>query len=152
MCEFLIPTKIRISKIPHAGTGRFFVHNHKKGTIIRKQIIDSPCLHVIKDNSGLKKYDIELLKHFGHTKPIHSNITTNYVYLNFPPMNTNHSIYNNIDFEYNDTEKITYVTRDVYAGEEIYQNYCNFDKCDWFEEFLHDHSILSARELGDLIK
>lgn len=29
-------------------------------------------------------------------------------------MNTNHSIYNNIDFEYNDTEKITYVTRDVY--------------------------------------
>ena len=67
-------------------------------------------------------------------------------------MNTNHSIYNNIDFEYNDTEKITYVTRDVYAGEEIYQNYCNFDKCDWFEEFLHDHSMLSARELGDLIK
>ena len=100
----------------------------------------------------MKKYDIDILKHFGHTLPIHSNIKTNFVYLNFPPMNTNHSIYNNIDFEYTENEKLTYLTRDVYSGEEIYQNYCNFSECKWFEDYLHKYERVSARELGEIFK
>ena len=52
-------------------------------------------------------------------------------------MNTNHSLNNNIDYIYTNCEKITRLTRDVKAGEEMLQNYCNFTKNEWFEDFLH---------------
>ena len=41
MCEFLIPTKIRISKIPHAGTGRFLY------IIIKKVLLSENKLLVV---------------------------------------------------------------------------------------------------------
>lgn len=152
MSKFLINTLIKSSSIEGAGTGRFFVEDHNKGTIIRRQIIGSDSLHVIKKKEQLQKYNLELLKHFGHSKPKHSELKTNYVYLNFPPMNTNHSENNNIDFLYTDTEKITYITKDVKGGDEIFQNYCNFEKIEWFEDYLHEQELISARELGELIK
>lgn len=151
MSNFLIKTVIQASTIEGAGTGRFFVEDHNKGTIIRRQIIGSDSLHVIKNKEALSKYNLQLLKHFGHSKPKHSELKTNYVYLNFPPMNTNHSEDNNIDFIYTDNEKITYLTKDVKAGDEIFQNYRNFEKVDWFEEYLHEKDLISARELGVLI-
>ena len=152
MSIFLVKTIIHSSSIPGAGTGRFFVEDQKKGTIIRKQKIGSDSLHVIKTRDELDKYNLQLLKHFGHSKPKHSELKTNYVYLNFPPMNTNHSEDNNIDFIYVHDEKITYLTKDVKAGDEIFQNYRNFEKVDWFEEYLHGKGEISARELGELIK
>jgi len=148
---FLIETVVKPSSIPNAGRGRFFINNHKKDTIIRKQIIGSDNLHCIKNKEGLDKYDIDFLKHFGHTKPKHSEIETNYVYLNNPSMNTNHSLNNNIDYIYTNCEKITRLTRDVKAGEEMLQNYCNFTKNEWFEDFLHKADMISARELGEHI-
>ena len=66
-------------------------------------------------------------------------------------MNTNHSEDNNIDFLYTNNEKITYITKDVKSGDEIFQNYRNFEKVDWFEEYLHEKDLISARELGILI-
>ena len=152
MSDFLIKTIIQPSSIQGAGTGRFFVEDHKKGTIIRKQKMGSDNLHVIKNKDELDKYNLQLLKHFGHSKPKHSELKTNYIYLNFPPMNTNHSEDNNIDFIYVHDEKITYLTKDVNAGDEIFQNYRNFEKVDWFEEYLHEKGEISARELGELIK
>lgn len=148
MTEFLIKTIVKPSTIKDAGKGRFFVEDQKKGTIIRKQIINSDSLHVIKNREELKKYDLYLLMHFGHSKPKHSKLNTNYVYLNFPPMNTNHSEDSNIDFIYSNSEKITYLTKDVKAGEEIFQNYRNFEKIEWFENYLHEKNLISARELG----
>ena len=152
MSDFLIKTVIHSSSIQGAGTGRFFVEDHRKGTIIRKQKIGSDNLHVIKNRDDLDKYNLQLLKHFGHSKPKHSELTTNYVYLNFPPMNTNHSENNNIDFIYTNNEKITYLTKDVKAGDEIFQDYRNFEKVEWFEKYLHEKDLISARELGELIK
>jgi len=149
--DFLIPTIIKTSNIKNAGSGRFFIENHKKGTIIREQIINSDSLHVIKNKEECKKYDIELLKHFGHSLPNNSEIKTNYVYINFPPMNTNHSLDNNIDFLFKDNKKITFLIKDVKSGEEILQNYSNFRKVDWFEDYLHENNLISARELGNLI-
>lgn len=152
MSDFLIKTIIQPSSIQGAGTGRFFVEDHEKGTIIRKQKMGSDNLHVIKNKDELDKYNLQLLKHFGHSKPKHSELKTNYIYLNFPPMNTNHSEDNNIDFIYVHHEKITYLTKDVKAGDEIFQNYRNFERVYWFEEYLHEKGEISARELGELIK
>ena len=152
MSDFFIKTIIQPSSIQGAGTGRFFVEDHNKGTIIRKQKMGSDNLHVIKNKDELDKYNLQLLKHFGHSKPKHSEIKTNYIYLNFPPMNTNHSEDNNIDFIYVHNEKITYLTKDVKAGDEIFQNYRNFERVYWFEEYLHEKGEISARELGELIK
>ena len=151
MNNFLVKTIIQPSTIEGAGTGRFFVEDQKKGTIIRKQKIGSESLYVIKNKEELSKYNLQLLKHFGHSKPKHSELKTNYVYLNFPPMNTNHSEDNNIDFIYVHDEKITYLTKDVKAGDEMFQNYRNFEKVHWFEEYLHEKGEISARELGMLI-
>ncbi len=148
---FQIETEIKLSNIPEAGEGRFFKKSYKKNTIVRIQKIGSETLHVIKNKEELLKYNLQLLKHFGHSKPKHSGLENNHVYLNFPPMNTNHSEDNNIDFLYSNGEKITYLTKDVNVGDEMFQNYRNFEKVDWFEEYLHENNEISARELGILI-
>ena len=145
---FLIPTYVKESTIKSAGKGRFIIGNHKKGSIIIKQEINSETLHVIKNKDELKNYNIELLKHFAHTEPKDCNLKTNYVYLNFPPMNTNHSENNNIDYIYFDKYKITYLIRNVKDNEELLQNYCNFKQNNWFEDYLHNNKLISARELG----
>jgi hypothetical protein len=148
MTDFLIKTVIKDSSIKDAGTGRFFLEDLKKGTIIRKQIIGSDNLKVIKNKEELDNYDITLLKHFGHSKPKNSKLNTNYIYLNNPTMNTNHSDNYNIDFEYRDNEKITYLIKDVKCGDEMLQNYCNYEKVDWFEEYLHERQLISQREFA----
>ena len=58
---FLIPTYVKESTIKGAGKGRFIIGNHKKGSIIRKQEINSETLHVIKNKDELENYNIELL-------------------------------------------------------------------------------------------
>ena len=56
---FLIPTYVKESTIKGAGKGRFIIGNHKKGSIIRKQEINSETLHVIKNKDELENYNIE---------------------------------------------------------------------------------------------
>lgn len=63
-------------------------------------------------------------------------------------MNTNHSANNNIDYIYSDKYKITYLIRNVKDNEELLQNYCNFKQNNWFEDYLHNNKLISARELG----
>jgi hypothetical protein len=63
-------------------------------------------------------------------------------------MNTNHSANNNIDYIYSDKYKITYLIRNVKDNEELLQNYCNFKENNWFEDYLHNNNLISARELG----
>ena len=153
MSNFLVKTIIQPSTIEGSqGLEDFFVRIKKKGTIIRKQKIGgSASLHVIKNKEELSKYNLQLLKHFGHSKPKHSELKTNYVYLNFPPMNTNHSEDSNIDFIYVHDEKITYLTKDVKAGDEMFQNYRNFERVDWFEEYLHEKVKYLPENYGMLI-
>ena len=151
METFRIKTEIKESLIPGAGRGRFFAEYCKKGTIVRVQIIPSEKIFVFKNVDQLKSVSYENLVHFCHTKPIRSTLSTDYVYLNNPPLYTNHSTNNNIDFHYTDTKKITYTTRDVKAGEEMVQNYCNYTKVDWFENYLHSINAISVREFGERI-
>ena len=80
MTDFLIKTVIKDSTIKDAGTGRFFLEDLKKGTIVRKQIIGSDNLKVIKNKEELDNYDITLLKHFGHSKPKNSKLNTCLLY------------------------------------------------------------------------
>lgn len=148
---FQIQTEVKTSNIPEAGMGRFFKKSYKKGTIVRIQKINSETLHVIRDVEELKHYDINLIKHFAHSLPTYSNKHNDLIYLNFPPMNTNHSSDANIMYEFDETEKRTILLRDVEAGEEMLQNYTFFTKVDWFEDYLNSNNLISARQLGEEI-
>ena len=68
MSEFLIKTIIHSSSVQGAGTGRFFVEDQKKGTIIRKQKIGSDSLHVIKN----KDEKLDSVLHFDNNINISS--------------------------------------------------------------------------------
>ena len=149
---FEVPTEIKPSSIPGAGNGRFFKCKLNKFTIIRRQKIGSDSLHILKNIDDLKKYDLSYLKDFGHSLPQNCIIKNNYVYLNFPPMCTNHSNFPNIDYIYSDSEKITYTICDVQENDEILQDYSKFRKIKWFEDYLHKNNMISARELGIILK
>jgi hypothetical protein len=145
---FLIETEVKLSNIPEAGNGRFFKKSYKKGTIVRIQKVASETLHVIKNVSELKQYNIEFVKHFGHSLPTYSNKHNDFIYLNYPPMNTNHSIDANIMYEFDESEKRTILIKDVEAGDEMVQNYTHFTTVKWFEDYLNSNNMISARQLG----
>mgnify|MGYP001274679257 CR=1 FL=1 len=150
--DLLIKTEIKSSTIAGAGKGRFFLENCKRGTIIRIQLIGSELL-TFNSVSELKDANKDLTINFGHSKSKNSTIDTDTdrdtIYINNVPLYTNHSLNNNIAFLYFSDRKITYTTRDVYSGEEILQNYCDYTEVPWYEDYLHSIGEISLREFGE---
>jgi len=154
---FYIPSEIRQSAIPNAGRGRFFVKDHKKGTVVRKQVLNGPNLKVFRSvkevtDGGL---DMEHLGHFGHSTPKDCALHQDVMFLNTPPMHSQHSADNdnaNIHYLYTENEKICVLMKDVKAGEEFMQDYTNFKEVRWFEEHLNSQKFKSPRQFGAMLE
>ena len=150
MESFKIKTIIKKSLIPNAGNGRFFDQDYKKGTLVREQDFSSDELIVLKSIEDFKKYNVtdnELI-HFCHSIP-NNHDSNNFIYLNRPPMVTNHSDSPNIYYVYSD-KKRTYTLRDVKKGEEMYQDYNQFTEVKWFTDYLKEiHNEKWAKHLFD---
>lgn len=148
MESFKIKTIIKKSLIENAGNGRFFDDDYKKGTLVREQEFSSDELIVLKSIEDIKKFDVtknELI-HFCHSIP-NNHDSNNVIYLNRPPMVTNHSEDPNIYYVYSD-KKRTYTLRDVKKGEEMYQNYNQFTEVKWFTDYLKkNHNEKWAKHL-----
>ena len=150
--DFLIKTYIKKSSIPEAGDGRFFSNNCKSGTIIRIQSIEKD-LTKINNINDISVTDENLIDNFAHSKTITDNYhTSDTVYINKKPLFTNHSNDNNITFQYIGDQKITYTTKNVKKDDEIFQNYCEYTKVPWFEDYLHTKGKYSLREFGMELK
>ena len=146
--DFLISTYVKKSSIPEAGDGRFFSNDCKAGTIIRVQSIEKD-LTKINSIEDMNNIDENLIDNFAHSKTINDDCnTSDTIYINKKPLFTNHSNDNNISFQYINDQKITYTTKDVKKNEEIFQNYCEYTKVPWFEEYLHSKGKISLREFG----
>lgn len=145
---FLIKTEIKQSTLENGGNARFFDEDVKKGTIIRKQEIGSESLQILKNCMDLDKIDIDILKHYGHSVPKDCRFHTNCVLLNNPYLYTNHNSEPNIEFEYSYIYKYTKTTKDVKKGEEMFQDYSNFRKIKWFEDYLEKNNVIGARQFG----
>ena len=150
---FYIPSEIKQSVIPNAGRARFFVQDHKSGTVVRKQILGSSTLKVYRNIEDVNDagIDIEHLGHFGHSTPKDCDLHENVMFVNTPPMHSQHSAdsdNSNINYLYTDTEKICVLRRDVKAGEEFMQDYTNFKEVKWFEDHLNAKKFKSPRQFG----
>ena len=154
---FYIPSEIKQSAIPNAGRGRFFVEDHKKGTVVRKQVLNSSTLKVFRNvqdvaDAGL---DMEYLGHFGHSTPKDCDLHKDVMFINTPPMHSQHSADSdsaNIHYLYTDTEKICVLMKDVKAGDEFMQDYTNFKEVKWFEEHLNSQKFKSPRQFGTMLE
>jgi len=150
--DFLIKTYVKKSSIPEAGDGRFFSNNCKSGTIIRIQSIEKDLTKITNIND-ISNTDENLIDNFAHSKTITDNYhTSDTVYINKKPLFTNHSNDNNITFQYNGDQKITYTTKNVKKDDEVFQNYCEYTKVPWFEDYLHSKGKFSLREFGMELK
>lgn len=150
---FYIPSVIKQSSIPNAGRGRFFVEDHKKGTVVRRQKFDGPTIKVFRNvqdvlDAGL---DMEYLGHFGHSTPKDCDLHKDVMFVNTPPMHSQHSADNdnaNIHYIYLENEKVCVLKKNVKAGEEFFQDYTNFKEVKWFEEHLNSKKYVSPRQFG----
>jgi len=147
---FLVKTEVKLSNIPNAGKGRFFLEDLDKDTIVRKQIIDSDELFVFKKGCNLELVNLDYLQSFGHTQPNDDNIDDS-IYINNPPLYTNHSKEPNIYFIYKENEKFTLTSKNVKKGEEMYQDYSIYKKVEWFENYLKEQKKVSLRDFGNQI-
>ena len=147
---FKINTFINNSLIHGAGNGRFFGQNCKKGTLVREQDYNSDELVLLSSQEDIKKYNVTTneLVHFCHSIP-KDHKKNNIIYINRPPMVTNHSDDPNIYYIYSD-KKRTYTLKDVKKGEEMYQDYNQFTEVEWFTNYLKDvHNEKWAKHLFD---
>lgn len=142
-----VKTEIADSGIVGAGKGRFFKEDCKKGTIVRVQSIDSD-LHVFNNLDELKQASVDTVLNFAHTRPRDSDVETSEVFINKERLYTNHSIDNNIAFKFIGNKKLTYTTRDVKSGEEMFQNYNDYTPVSWYESYLHTLGKMSLREFA----
>ena len=150
--DFLIKTYVKKSSIPEAGDGRFFSNDCKAGTIIRVQSIEKD-LTKISNIRDISVTDENLIDNFAHSKTVTDDYdTSDTVYINKKPLFTNHSNDNNITFQYNGDQKITYTTKNVKKDDEVFQNYCEYTKVPWFEDYLHSKGKFSLREFGMELK
>ena len=150
--DFLIKTYVKKSSIPEAGDGRFFSNDCKAGTIIRVQSIEKD-LTKISNILDISVTDENLIDNFAHSKTVTDDYdTSDTVYINKKPLFTNHSNDNNITFQYNGDQKITYTTKNVKKDDEVFQNYCEYTKVPWFEDYLHSKGKYSLREFGMELK
>ena len=150
--DFLIKTYVKKSSIPEAGDGRFFSNDCKAGTIIRVQSIEKD-LTKISNIRDISVTDENLIDNFAHSKTVTDDYdTSDTVYINKKPLFTNHSNDNNITFQYNGDQKITYTTKNVKKDDEVFQNYCEYTKVPWFEDYLHSKGKYSLREFGMELK
>jgi len=154
---FYVPTVIKQSSIPNAGKGRFFVQDHKKGTVVRIQEFDGPNIKVFRNVQEVLDagFDMEYLGHFGHSTPKDCDIHDDVMFVNTPPMCSQHSADNdnaNIHYLYRENEKICVLRRDVKADEEFLQDYTNFKEVKWFEEYLNSKKYRSPRQFGTMLK
>tara|TARA_Y100000996_G_scaffold224277_1_gene176430 strand:- start:15050 stop:15547 length:498 start_codon:yes stop_codon:yes gene_type:complete len=144
---FFIESEVKDSCIPNAGKGRFFSRDYEKGKVVRIQEIETDLL-IFKNIQEIRLADEDLILNFGHSRCQNSDINTDYVYVNKQPLYTNHSSNNNISFQIQGGKKLTYLTRDVKAGEEMLQNYEEYAINMWFEKYLHTQGKKSLREFG----
>lgn len=150
--DFLVKTYIKESSIPSAGNGRFFSQDCKSGCIIRVQSIEKDLIKINNINE-ISNIDRNLIHNFAHSKTITDDCdVSNIVYINKEPFFTNHSNDNNISFQYINDQKITYTTKNVRKNDEVFQDYSQYTKVPWFEEYLKTLGRKSLRELGIELK
>lgn len=150
---FYIPNEMKTSVIPNAGTARFFVAPHKKGTVVRKQVIGGPLLKAYRNVQDITDAGLDMvyLGHFGHSTPKECALHQDVMFVNNPPMHAQHSAdsnNSNIYYIFTETDKICILRRDVEAGEEFMQDYTNFKEVKWFEDYLNAKSLVCPRQFG----
>ena len=148
--SFKVKTYIDKSTIPAAGNGRFFKDFIPNGTVVREQEINTPQLMSFSSVEELRSVEINKMINYCHSVPINCNYHKNKVFLNTPPMVSNHSINANVYYIFTETHKYCIANRDINPGEELLQNYCKFSKVKWYEEYLHKLGKISVREFGYL--
>ena len=150
--SFKVKTYIDKSSIPGTGRGRFFDEFVPKGTIVRVQEIDSPQLLMFSNIDNLKRVELKTMFNYCHSVPIGCNYHIDKVFLNYPPMMSNHSMYANVRYTFTETHKYCIASRNIEPGEELLQNYTQFSKVEWYEDYLHKLGHISVREFGNLYK
>mmetsp|Transcript_10710 Transcript_10710/g.16413 ORF Transcript_10710/g.16413 Transcript_10710/m.16413 type:complete len:194 (-) Transcript_10710:456-1037(-) len=154
---FQVPTRLGISTIPEAGLARFLCVDVKKGDIIRKQKLGGPNLDyfdsVASMEKRLNKDGLSFFEHFGHVGPQDAPETKGLLVTNFPPLYSNHCTgpNKNIETVWDGDVKYIRACRDAFAGEELMEDYRNFGKLEWFEQFLLEHNKTPVRILGEMI-
>ena len=142
----MIETSVKESTICGAGNGRFFENNYKKDTIVRKQEYNSEELRILRNEFELREFDITYIQKYGHSAPVNSEYDC--IFLNNPPMFTNHSSSPNIYFIYGDNFKYTLTSRDVERGEEMLQDYGEYKIIDWYETYINNNNAKSLASFG----
>ena len=150
---FYVPTEVKKSRIPNAGNARFFMQAGKKGSIIRRQKIDKNIYFRNVEEILAHGIDLEHLGHMGCSPPDDCEYHKGVVFVNSPPMYSQHSHSDdaNIYCVYTETEKITILKKDVVADEEFMQDYAVYKQVDWYEEFLNSHHLVSLRQFGAML-
>ena len=91
----LVPTHVGISTIPQAGIGRFLDVDVKKGEVIRIQKIGTPSLDAFDCVAALEyqlsKDGLKFIVDFGHVGPQDNPKTHGLLFINNPPLYSNHS-------------------------------------------------------------
>lgn len=147
MDGFKIKTNIKKSNIQNAGLGRFSLEECSPHSLIRVQK-NNVNIYIYKNESEFAENFSDGISRFYHTSSHYSKIGKNYVYLNFPPMYTNHSADPNISFIYYDDIKITFAFKHIKTGDELVNNYLEYSKVDWFEKFLNKKNKISLRQMA----
>mmetsp|Transcript_18554 Transcript_18554/g.28048 ORF Transcript_18554/g.28048 Transcript_18554/m.28048 type:complete len:191 (-) Transcript_18554:74-646(-) len=155
---FQVATEIRRSAIPNAGLGRFVLVGLRKGDVIRKCMLGSENLHYFESIEDMKprieKDGIAFFEYFGFVGPQDNPHLNGRLLANNPPLFVNHPTTTgdlNIHWEWRDNILYTKAARDIKAGEELYQDYRDFDKLDWYESFMKEKEIDCARKLGEML-
>lgn len=150
-------TEIKAFLIFGAGKGRFALEDLPKGSVVRIQRIDSKELHVFDGVEDLDDIADSLLINYCHTLPAYSKSGINKthgnrIFLNVPGMCINHGsgTSENIEYQYTATHKYTIAKRNIRTGEELLQDYRDYSKVAWFEDYMAslDDGRLSLRQLG----
>jgi len=67
-------------------------------------------------------------------------------------MFSNHSTNPNIAYRYTKQQKIAYTTRDVKAGDEILQDYCEFSNVKWYSDYVTELGETWSKPFAENLK
>ena len=154
---FKVETYLGSSTIPEAGLGRFVATDIKKGDIVRVQKIGDKTLECYASETDMAariaRDGIQYLEYFGHTGPQARPETRDLVFVNNPPLYSNHctGAAKNIETVWDGDVKYIRATRDISPGEELMEDYRSFGEVGWFEAFLVLDGRVPVRQLGEML-
>ena len=99
---------------------------------------------IASNEKQLVGFDLDELSNFGATSKYESGFA--FVRLSVPRMCSNHSLNPNMIVEISKRDVIWVALRDLEIGEELTQNYLNYEEVPWYEDYLNERVYNSLRQ------